>query len=347
MIGIFNCSLEIEKWVSELHEEYTDPTVSTIFALFSTVMNAAVRARMIPASPCQGIRVTSGEFDVSRLVATPVQVLRAAMRLYESLGLGGFVLCLMDAYTGARWSELVGQQPHEYNGERRDIRIERPLKEIGGKVYKSGFRADQISEQSPPPASARGSSSRRSKNKRGRTKTPTGMRQVELPSSIAVFYEELMDSHRHSFVMCTPEGQPWRRSNFRQRYWRPAWDGQNMDDPCADDHIPPILPWFTFNEGRHTHSTWLAEDGVPEVARRARLGQKMKGIARVYDHVTPAMRRMVLDALEARWLGSLATLTPAEQARLVGWFPHLRVVLDDLEIGTPQRAIAASSPHDH
>jgi hypothetical protein len=106
MIGIFNCSLEIEKWVSELHEEYADSTVSTIFALFSTVTNAAVRARMIPASPCQGIRVTSGEFDVSRLVATPVQVLRTAMGLYEPVGLGGFVLCLMDAYTGARWSEL-------------------------------------------------------------------------------------------------------------------------------------------------------------------------------------------------------------------------------------------------
>jgi Phage integrase, N-terminal SAM-like domain len=109
VIGIFNSSLDIEKWVSELHEEYADSTVSTIFALFSTVMNAAFRARMIPASPCHGIRVTSGEFEVDRFVATPVQVLRAAMRLYESVGLGGFVLCLMDAYTEARWSELVGQ----------------------------------------------------------------------------------------------------------------------------------------------------------------------------------------------------------------------------------------------
>jgi integrase len=305
LIGIFNSSLEIEKWVSELHEEYADSTVSTIFALFSTVANAAVRARMIPASPCQGIRVTSGEFDVDRLVATPVQVLRAAMRLYESAGLGGFVLCLMDAYTGARWGELVGQQPHEYNDERRDIRIQSPLKEVGGKVFKSGLQAAHVTERPGLPPAGQ---SRRPKAKKGRTKTPAGTRLVEVPSSIAVFYEELLDSHRHPFVICTPEGRPWRRSNFRQRYWRPAWDGQNMDDPCADDHVPPILPWFTFNEGRHTHSTWLAEDGVPEVARRARLGQKMKGIARVYDHVTPAMRRMVLDALEARWMSSLQRL---------------------------------------
>jgi len=28
----------------------------------------------------------------------------------------------------------------------------------------------------------------------------------------------------------------------------------SMDDPCADDHIPPILPWFTFNKGRHART---------------------------------------------------------------------------------------------
>jgi hypothetical protein len=120
-----------------------------------------------------------------------------------------------------------------------------------------------------------------------------------------------------------------------------------MDDPCADDHISPILPWFTFNEGRHTHATWLAEDGVPEVARRARLGQKMKGIARVYDHVTPAMRRMILDLLEARWLSSLTVLIPAEQNRLVSWFPHVRTVLDDPQNGTTRKLMSAKHPHNH
>nr|WP_173130520.1 hypothetical protein [Kibdelosporangium persicum] len=96
-----------------------------------------------------------------------------------------------------------------------------------------------------------------------------------------------------------------------------------MDYPTSPDHQPPILPWITFHEGRHTHSTWLIEDGVPEVARRARLGQKMKGIARTYDHVTPEMRQQVLDVLEARWRDGLAGLTATERARLVSWFPHL------------------------
>lgn len=45
------------------------------------------------------------------------------MRLYEmGLGMSGFVVCLMDVYTGARWGELVGQQWHEYDAERRESR---------------------------------------------------------------------------------------------------------------------------------------------------------------------------------------------------------------------------------
>ena len=42
----------------------------------STILNGAVRARMIPANPCNGVRVSMGEFDTERLVATPAQTLR-------------------------------------------------------------------------------------------------------------------------------------------------------------------------------------------------------------------------------------------------------------------------------
>ena len=61
------------------------------------------------------------------------------------------------------------------------------------------------------------------------------------------------------------------------------------------------MMWHSF---RHPH------------ARRARLGQKMKGMARVYDHVTPEMRRQIIQALEARWWSSVAALLPDERAQL-------------------------------
>lgn len=36
--------IEIEKWVSEPHDDYTDSTVASVFATFSTILTAAARA---------------------------------------------------------------------------------------------------------------------------------------------------------------------------------------------------------------------------------------------------------------------------------------------------------------
>ena len=60
---------------------------------------------------------------------------------------------------------------------------------------------------------------------------------------------------------------------------------------------------------------------IPEISRPARLGQKMKGIARIYDHVTDAMRQQMIDALEARWAACLLALTATERSQLMSWFP--------------------------
>lgn len=256
------------------------------------------------------------------------------------------MLALMDAYTGARWSELAGQQRHEYTRERQAIRIQEPLKEIGGKLFKGGRRVGPGGAIDRGPTASAPTSRPGKGKKKGRTKTPAGSRDVVLPPSIAVLYEALMDSHQHPFLFCTPDGNVLRRSNFRQRYWRPAWDGINPDDPRADDHAPAILSWFTFHEGRHTHSTWMTEDGVPEVARRARLGQKMKGIARVYDHVTPEMEQRLIDVLEARWTASVAALTAAERAQLMLWFPCLREPTEPMSDEPTQDQIAEFSPND-
>jgi hypothetical protein len=68
---------------SELHEDLAESTVASVFAKFSTIMNVIVRSHLIPANPCYGIRVTSDAYDSEKLVASPMQGLRAAMRLYE------------------------------------------------------------------------------------------------------------------------------------------------------------------------------------------------------------------------------------------------------------------------
>ncbi|GAA1748511.1 tyrosine-type recombinase/integrase [Streptomonospora arabica] len=292
LIAVFNHHLEIQGWANRLHEELAESTVSSVFALFSTICHTAVRARRIPANPCNGIRVSSGEYAAERHVATPAQVLRAALRLHHSLGRSGFVLCLMDAYTGARWSELVGLQPHEYDEVNGAIAVHRPLRETGGKLVKAP-----------------------------RTKTPAGKRWVQLPPFLDQLYRGLLAHSAREYVFTGAQGGQLRRGAFRARYWRPAFDGR----PGSEEVWlrSPILPGFTFNEGRHTHRTWLADDGIPEVGRAARLGHRMPGMADVYEHVTPETKTRILEALTRRWENSLTRLDHAERRKLALIVPEL------------------------
>jgi len=151
--AILTSYLEIEQWVKDLHEDLSEPSVASVFASFSKVMEAAAKSRKIPANPARGVRITSGEYEPQHQVATPVRTLRAAMRLGKSFGHAGFVLTLLNFYTGARWSEQVGLGPHDYDELRRAIAVRTPLTEAGGHLHR-----------------------------RKRTKTPAGKRWVQLPA---------------------------------------------------------------------------------------------------------------------------------------------------------------------
>jgi hypothetical protein len=65
-----------------------------------------------------------------------------------------------------------------------------------------------------------------------------------------------------------------------------------------------------------------------EIARRARVGHKIPGIARVYEHVTPEMLQQQSDVLETRWLTAAVALTEDELAMPVYWVPQLRSAID-------------------
>ncbi|GAB3450064.1 hypothetical protein GCM10027570_24830 [Streptomonospora sediminis] len=74
---------------------------------------------------------------------------------------------------------------------------------------------------------------------------------------------------------------------------------------------------------RRTHRTWLAEDGIPEVARTARLGHRMRGMGNVCENVTPAMKEQVCTVLEERWQRSLHALKETERQWAVEKVPRL------------------------
>jgi integrase len=179
------------------------------------------------------------------------------------------LLIITAAYTGMRWGELAGLQwirTYLTSDQRIEIDPEfGALHEVRGRLTPG-----------PP-------------------KTPASVRPIHLP----LFLVELTTHHQRNpqarFVFTGADGGLRRRSNFRQRVWLPTLAG---DD---DLEWSPIQPGMHFHDLRHTHKTWLIEDGVPQVVHHQRLGHKLAGASGIYSHVTRPMIETTLVTLQQRW----------------------------------------------
>jgi hypothetical protein len=67
----------------------------------------------------------------------------------------------------------------------------------------------------------------------------------------------------------------------------------------------PLGPKLTTHGLRHSHRTWMAEDGIPDILAERRLGHEVPGMRRLYTHVSDLMRDALTKALQARWEDSL------------------------------------------
>jgi hypothetical protein len=65
----------------------------------------------------------------------------------------------------------------------------------------------------------------------------------------------------------------------------------------------------------------------------------MRGMGNVYEHVTPEMKRWVLDALQQRWEASLLALRPRERERLIALVSLMEETINEL---TARRQAKAS-----
>jgi integrase len=74
----------------------------------------------------------------------------------------------------------------------------------------------------------------------------------------------------------------------------------------------PLSCWLPVKFGltphglRHSHRTWIAEDGIPEILAEQRLGHEVPGMRGLYAHASDRMRDDLKHALQARWEDSLS-----------------------------------------
>lgn len=123
----------------------------------------------------------------------------------------------------------------------------------------------------------------------------------------------------------------WPAADPANANWAPP---RGRGIPVIPDGTPlacwlPIRPGLVPHGLRHSHKTWMAEDGIPEILAEYRLGHDVPGMRGLYTHVSDAMRQDLMGKFETRWDTSL-------QAR-AAINPHSPLPLLD-ELLAPYRA---------
>ena len=98
-------------------------------------------------------------------------------------------------------------------------------------------------------------------------------------------------------------------------------DGKTIAHKTSAGHCPgggqppaedaPLACWLPVKDRltphglRHSHKTWMAEDGIPEILAEQRLGHQVPGMRGLYAHASERMRDELTAILQARWEESL------------------------------------------
>ncbi|WP_433458370.1 tyrosine-type recombinase/integrase [Micromonospora sp. CA-248212] len=239
-------------------------SVADVIMVLSMVLQEAVEDRRLPFNPCRGIRIPKG-IRAERPHATAEQV--AAIVARQARPSDG-LLILTAAYTGIRWGELTGLTRDNVDLTTGSIHVHPDvgaLHEVEGKLFLG-----------PPKAN-------------------DSVRHIRLPRFLTTLLAVHLAEQPHDIVFPGARGYHQRRSNFNRRAWAPAVAGNPQQG------IPAVLPGMHFHDLRHTHKTWLIEDGIPEIAQARRLGHRLPGVRGIYSHVTEPMIATVVDALQRRW----------------------------------------------
>ena len=116
-------------------------------------------------------------------------------------------------------------------------------------------------------------------------------------------------------------------------------DGRIIAHKTAVGHCPgsgeppadgaPLACWLPVKAGltphglRHSHKTWMAEDGIPEILAEQRLGHQVPGMRGLYAHASQRMREDLTAALQARWEESLRQRAAIDSRSPVPLLDHL------------------------
>jgi integrase len=278
---------EVQAWVRGLEQHLAPSTIGVVYSFVVGIFRAAVRDRLIAASPCVGVRLPKPEPKrVEPLATERVEDLIAAMpERYRAL-------VVLAAGTGLRQGECFGVELDRVDFLRRTLRVDQQLVTMPGK---------------PPYLAA--------------PKTPASYRTVPLPrvvvdalaAHLAAFPAvrvEITDatakpepkSRLAALVFTTAAGRPVPRTRFSP-IWRPAAAAAGLGDGV------------TFHDLRHHFASLLIRHGESVKVVQKRLGHKsaLESLD-TYGHLWPDAEDRTREAVDTV-LGQIAAADGEEATR--------------------------------
>jgi integrase len=252
-----------------------------------------------------------------------------------------FVLVVTMGWTGMRWGEAIGLERPWLRLS--TIQLDWQLSELNGRLTKTPLKDDSIRPVDLPPfladllsrqaqAHADGRC-RRQRNlcqgqgqylflgpDRGHYRRSGYNRRIWRPAVDGSYPQEGGKAARATRPVLVDAAPTWPRAVPGQDWTPPRGRGRtrfDLDENLALASWLPVKPGLVPHGLRHSHETWMIEDGVPEVLRHDRLGHQMQGIQATYSHVSQRMRDELRRALQRRWETALD-----ERVAIVPAFPR-------------------------
>ncbi len=210
--------IAVQKWVAALAASgYAPATIHKAYEILGRIFTAAVESRLIPRSPCQGVKLPRIEQTDKRFLS-PAEI----QYLADAINSRFQALVLAAAYTGARFGELAGLGRQHYEPLKRTIRIERTLSDVQGEI---SF---------------------------GQPKTRAARRTISIPAWLVDVLAQHLTRYPgdDDLIFTASAGGPLRRTSFRTRYWKPAVVA-SVSEPCRFHDLRHTHVALLIEQGAH------------------------------------------------------------------------------------------------